>query len=267
MGACDGIYLYTDLDGTLLTDDKRISEEDAAAICEFVREGGRFGVATGRVPGIIGNVAKALPVNAPCILYNGAGLYHLGERRFLAMHPVDRRACARVTQEAIRLERNVCIQIFTDSAIYETNPDQRDDPCTVFERIATVKSTLNEVPDIFLKFVLSQSPERMNRLMQKLDLSHIGGGLSLFRSSDIYYEFVSEGINKGAALADVRSRCKNVKKILAIGDFENDLEMIELADVGGAPANAIASVKAAANIVLPVDNNHGAVARFLETAL
>lgn len=267
MGACDGFYLYCDLDGTLLTDDKRVSAEDAGAINEFVREGGRFGVATGRVPGIIGGFARVLPVSAPCILYNGAGLYHIGEKRFLAMHPVGRKACERVVQKAIRLERNVCIQVFTDSAIYEVNPGQRDDPATLFEHIPTVKSPLGEVPDIFLKFVLSQTPERMKKLVGKLGLPELCEGLSAFFSSDVYLEFVAEGVNKGAALADVRTRCKNVKKILAMGDFENDLEMIALADVGGAPANALPSVKAAADVVVAADNNHSAVARFLEAAL
>ncbi len=43
--------------------------------------------------------------------------------------------------------------------------------------------------------------------------------------------------------------------------------MVTLADVGGAPANAIPVVKAAADIVLPSINNHDCVARFLHEAL
>ncbi|HWQ05706.1 MAG TPA: HAD-IIB family hydrolase [Feifaniaceae bacterium] len=267
MGDCDGIYLYCDLDGTLLNDDKRVSADDAAAIADFVSRGGRFGVATGRVPGIIGEIERELPVNAPCILYNGAGLYDLSQKRFLAMHPVDRKACAQIAQKALHLYEDICIQIFTDSAIYEINANQRDDPQTLVERIPTVKCPLEEVPDIFLKFILSLDPVRLCELIQKLDLSKMPESLSSFQSSSVYLEFVSKGVCKGTALGDVRARCENVQKILAVGDYENDLEMIALADIGAAPSNAIEAVKRAADIVLPVDNNHSAVARFLKQVL
>ena len=35
-----GIYLYTDLDGTLLQDDKTVSDADYAALCRFIDGGG-----------------------------------------------------------------------------------------------------------------------------------------------------------------------------------------------------------------------------------
>ena len=267
MGDCEGIYLYCDLDGTLLNDEKRVSADDSAAIAEFVARGGRFGVATGRVPSIIGQIERELPVNAPCILYNGAGLYDLSQKRFLAMHPVDRKACARVAQKALQWYPDLCVQIFTDSAIYETNPKQRDDPQTLFERLPIVKCPMEEVPDIFLKMILSLDPARLCELIDKIDPPRLDENLSVFQSSDYYLEFVSKGVCKGIALDDVRVRCENVQKILAVGDYENDLEMIALADIGAAPSNAIDAVKRAADIVLPVDNNHSAVARFLEQVL
>jgi Cof subfamily protein (haloacid dehalogenase superfamily) len=267
MGSCDGIYLYCDLDGTLLDDQKRVSDENIAAIRSFIERGGMFGVATGRIPGLLGAVEHRVAINAPCILYNGAGLYDLSERRFLAIHPIDRSACTHIVKRAVRFQKSACVQIFTDSAIYETNPNQADDPQTVFEHIPVTKSPIEQVPDIFMKFMISQRPERLSRLIKLLNTPRVRAEFSMFRTSERYLEFVKKGVNKGAALADVRSRCKNVKKILAIGDFENDMEMIALADIGCAPANAIDSVKQSADVVLPVDNNHSAVAHFLKAVL
>ena len=40
--------LFSDMDGTLLSDDKKVSQENLAAIRLFVKAGGRFSVATGR---------------------------------------------------------------------------------------------------------------------------------------------------------------------------------------------------------------------------
>ncbi len=267
MGSCDGIYLYCDLDGTLLDDRKRISAENIDAIRTFVDCGGKFGIASGRIPGLLGVVEQQLNINAPCILYNGAGLYHLTERRFLAVHPIDRSACARVVRRAVRSQKNICVQVFTDSAIYEINPDQQDDPVTVFEHIPVIKSPIEQVPDIFMKFVISQSPDQLTRLFKLLNTPCARSEFSLFRTSERYLEFVKKGVNKGVALSDVRSRCKDAKTIFAIGDYENDIEMLAQADVGCAPANAIDSVKQTADIVLPVDNNHSAVACFLKAVL
>ncbi len=267
MGAYDGYYLYCDLDGTLLDDDKRISAENREAILDFIQQGGRFGVATGRVPGILGSVERDLPINAPCILFNGAGLYDLDERKFLAMHPVDRDRTGRVAERLIELNDSTCVQVFTDTSIYEINPDQRDDPQTVIEQIQTRCEPFDQVSGTLLKVLIAHTPDALDILHASLEQDGLFDGLSAFRTSSTYLEFVAEGVNKGMTLSDVRSRCKDVKKILAIGDYNNDLEMVSLADIGGAPANAIREVKDAADIVLDADNNHSAVARFLEAAL
>jgi Cof subfamily protein (haloacid dehalogenase superfamily) len=267
MGAYDGLYLYCDLDGTLLDDQKRVSAANRAAIRSFVEQGGRFGVATGRVPLIIGAVESGLPVNAPCILFNGAGLYDLEKKEYLAMHPIDSERTAHVISRAVALVGDSCPQIFNATDIYELNPRQRDDPQTIIERMPTIHAPIDQVPRPFLKFLLAHVKESLDFLEQTLSREGAFEGLSAFRSSDVYLEFVAPGVNKGSALEDVRRRCDHVRKILAIGDFNNDLEMVTLADVGGAPANAIPAVKAAADIVLPVDNNHDCVARFLHEAL
>ena len=46
MGKFDGILLCTDLDDTLLTTDKRVSDENSKAIEYFKSEGGLFTFAT-----------------------------------------------------------------------------------------------------------------------------------------------------------------------------------------------------------------------------
>ena len=67
--------LVTDLDDTLLTRDKRITEKDLEAINYFVSEGGSFTVATGRVYTSAKPYTSLLPINLPMVLYNGAVIY------------------------------------------------------------------------------------------------------------------------------------------------------------------------------------------------
>lgn len=267
MGAFDGYYLYCDLDGTLFDDQKRVSSENRTAIESFVRKGGSFGVATGRAPSIIGAIERDLPVNAPCILLNGAGLYDLSEKQYLAAHPINSEQTGRIVSRAVELRFNTCPQIFSADGIYETNPNQRDDPQTVIEEMPVHHVPFGQVPQPFLKFLLAHTSEDLDFLHQALAAEGLFEGLTAFRSSDAYLEFVAPGVSKGMALEDVRSRCGNVRKILAIGDYNNDLDMVALADIGGAPANAIDEVKSASDIVLTASNNESCVARFLEATL
>ena len=267
MGALSGYYLYCDLDGTLFDDEKRVSSENRAAIETFVREGGRFGVATGRAPSIIGAIERDLPVNAPCILLNGAGLYDLSNKEFLAMHPVDRALMERLARRVVEVRSNACVQVFTDHSIYETNPNQRDDPHTVAEGLPVTRIAMQEIRETALKLLIAHTSPNLDAIQAEIMRETGIDQFSVFRTAGWYLEFVTAGVNKGAALADVRSRCPDCQTILAIGDYNNDLEMVAAADIGGAPSNAITEVKSAANIVLKQTNNESCVAAFLQQAL
>ena len=51
---------------------------------------------------------------------------------------------------------------------------------------------------------------------------------------------------------------------VAVGDFDNDIEMLIEADLGAAPANAEDSVKRAADLVLKNSCDTGAVAELVD---
>ena len=75
MGIFDGILICTDLDGTLLKEDKTISKENLDAIDFFKREGGYFTFVTGRMPFYASDMYNMVGPNAPFGCINGGGLY------------------------------------------------------------------------------------------------------------------------------------------------------------------------------------------------
>ncbi len=66
------------------------------------------------------------------------------------------------------------------------------------------------------------------------------------------------GINKLREFAD------GDIKIIAVGDYNNDIQMIETADIGVATANAQEEVKAISDIVLKSTNNDGIISEILD---
>ena len=65
----------TDMDGTLLSKDKSISEENLRLIREYQASGGLFGVATGRPIHTTRRYLEILNPDLPLILYNGCIVY------------------------------------------------------------------------------------------------------------------------------------------------------------------------------------------------
>ena len=78
------VLIITDLDGTLLDDDKNIAEEDIAAINDFRSNGGLFAAATGRGVAMAKRIiTDELGITTPCVIFNGAAVYDFEEEKFL----------------------------------------------------------------------------------------------------------------------------------------------------------------------------------------
>ena len=71
------------------------------------------------------------------------------------------------------------------------------------------------------------------------------------RSWPVGLEMQRKGSRKGACLHLLRAMLPDVHTVIAAGDYENDISMLREADIGCAVGNALPSVKAAADRVIP----------------
>jgi hypothetical protein len=84
-------------------------------------------------------------------------------------------------------------------------------------------------------------------------------------SSPTYYEMLPQNISKGSALEHLRRECGlDDYTIVAVGDYNNDIEMLRYADVGICPSNATQEVKQAADVILDVSCEESAIAAVVE---
>ena len=86
------VILFSDMDGTLLTSKKEITQKDLDAIKRFTSLGGKFTVATGRTVQTFEQYRDMLDINIPIILFNGALIYDYSTKETLYMNPLPENA-------------------------------------------------------------------------------------------------------------------------------------------------------------------------------
>ena len=123
----------------------------------------------------------------------------------------------------------------------------------------------NSIPSNgWCKFLFAGETNEIDQMVEYVS-ENVKSDLTFVRSSPMFYEILPNDCSKGKALnilKDIYSM--DDWKIIACGDFDNDLEMIQVADIGIAPLNAQDCVKNAADYVTASDCNNGAVAEALE---
>ena len=254
----NNILLASDADGTLLTDDKRILAKDKDAIREFREKGGLFTIATGRAISYARPIAEEAQLDIPAVIFNGAAVYDFMRDTFLWQ-----RALPITAKESILLFKErfptLGIEIQRGNEIYVASTSPREEEHITFGGVKPIRCSIFEVPpDGWIKALFADEPEVIDEVVKFAAKCNITD-LHTVRSSPLYYEILPLGVNKGNALerlielSGISGRC-----VAAVGDFMNDLEMIKMADIKIAVANAEDVVKAHAQLIV-CDNNSGAI--------
>lgn len=256
--------LFMDLDDTLLTHDKRLTQENADAITRALEAGHLIVINTGRpLPGALPFLRRLHLDREGCfaITYNGGLIYDPYHEKTLYKKSVPLPYVRHVFQSAEA--HGLYCQTYLDKALLCKSPAEETDYYCSRNAIAWkadpgLPDTLEEEP---VKVLVINLHDRSLLEDYRRDIEPWAAGkLSIFFSSDYYLEHVAHGISKGGA---IRFLCDYLKipmeQTIAIGDAENDIPMLEAAHIGIAVQNASGPVKAAADYVTASDCDHGAV--------
>ena len=251
----ENTMIISDLDGTLIPRGGQVSEANRNAIERFVAGGGRFGIATGRTPEAADGYVHTLAITAPSIFFNGAMLYDWQSKCVLAAKPLPGGAIwPRFAAQCLAHFPEACVEVYTADNCNIVSDPANDDPRLPLEYYRYCHVPLDEVADTertpWLKFFVSDDPARLAVLEREKDAFGIGKLANSFYSEANYYEFVANGVSKGAMIEEIRRLpAYEHVHIIALGDYLNDNEMLAAADIGVASGNAHAATKAAADVV------------------
>lgn len=258
------VILLSDMDGTLLNSQKKINEIDMAAIEKFRSLGGKFTVATGRTIQAFKQYAETLKLTMPVIIYNGAVLYDYSKREILYSRELPV-VCREMAEELLRQMPEAGGEVLKADGTYVFSNTEYQQLHTKLCGITPEYAELGSIPEGgWLKILFAMSPEDISYLEILAKQLKFDARANFVRSSTIFLEMLPKGVNKGSALEAYRKLDgMSEYTFAAIGDFDNDIEMIQAADFGVCPANAEESVKKEADHVLSRTNDEGAVAELI----
>ncbi|MBS9535200.1 HAD family hydrolase [Mycobacterium sp. M1] len=261
--------IASDVDGTLLDGQERVTDRTRAAVRAAVDDGARFILATGRPPRWIAPVVDALGFAPMAVCANGAVVYDPATDRVLSARTLSvaaLRELAEVVARAIpgaglAVERigerahDAATPQFVSSPGYEhawLNPDDTE---------VSVEDLLSQ-PAIKL---LIRKPGATSADMAVQLAGHVGDTAELTYSTDNgLIEVVPTGITKATGLAEIIGPLGiGADRMIAFGDMPNDLPMLLSAGHGVAMGNGHPAVRAAAAEVTAPNTEDG-LAQVLE---
>jgi hydroxymethylpyrimidine pyrophosphatase-like HAD family hydrolase len=253
----------TDVDGTLLDPDDRVSPRAAAVIGRLVAAGVGFVLVTGRPPRWIPPVVAELDVARLAVCANGAVLYDAVDDRVLwsrTLAPATLVELAEAASEVLpgcglAVERvgasaddSSVAQFVAEPAYVHAWPNPDHSPAE--------RSALLAAPAIKM---LARAPELSSDAMVAA-LTPVVGHLAdlTFSHPRGLVEMSPPGVTKATGLAEVASRLDvAAADVVAFGDMPNDLEMLRWAGHGVAMGNAHPALRDVADEITASNGDDG----------
>ena len=255
MGKFDGVLLASDFDNTLVDTDGAersesqlppVPERNLEALRYFMDNGGRFTVATGRALPAFVPFADGVPMNAPCILSNGAALYDIREKAYVRTAFLDDSIRERGNEILAAVPGLACELYHDGMEVHCMNPNEvtrrhkhlTHAPCEEVENLL-------DAPGPCSKLLLEGTPELLDQAQQYILDRGWGGEYEIVTSSQWLLEVTAKGANKGDMLRLLAAHVGAAPEdTYGIGDHLNDLKLLEASAIPFAPANCVERLRA-----------------------
>ncbi|MDF2673116.1 MAG: family phosphatase [Clostridiales bacterium] len=263
-----------DMDGTLLTTDKQVSQRSKEVLKKATDAGIKLVVCTGRIFTSAWIFADLIGTEAPIIASNGAYIREKDRDEVVYMKALLKEQINKVVKivkkHGFYPHLFSSDTIFTEKVIFTAKLyDKQNQSLPKDKQVKIVitddlEKVIEENHEIILKVVIVSEMDEIESLSKLRNEISKELDVSIMASAANNIEIMSKGISKGNAvkiLGDIYGISS--EETICIGDNENDISMIEYAGLGVAMANASDVLKTVANYVTDTNDNDG-VAKAIE---
>ena len=244
--------VVTDIDGTILKKDFTVSNNVINTIKELTKKDIKVVLATGRMYCAALKIAKMLDINTPLICYQGALIKNsCKDNKTLYVDPVKPNLALEILE--VLKNKNIHTNLYlndnlfceNDNEIIKDYTNKRLIPYSIVDNLLDLDLN-NQVNKILAIDPDAKLIENLTNELQK----QYKNSLYIVRSTKNFCEISSKNSNKGKAVKFL-SNLFNIKKdeILAIGDEDNDIDLLKSAKIKIAMGNASEKLKQEANFI------------------
>ncbi len=264
MGRFSGCLLASDFDGTLADSRGEIGADVREALRYYIAKGGFFTVCTGRTKQGFHKYSPDI-INAPVLLANGIMAYDYAKKETVFCCGIGREEALIVNALRDRFPE-ICIELYSaDFSSYAIRINERSRQHFTRQNIVWRDiCDVREARGPFVKIMLSCGEPLAVEIRRWLDGEIRQYGLKYIPSTGEYVEIIRREADKGAGLLKLASVLGVPKdRVFAVGDGENDLDMLRAAAIGFVPENGHPAAKEEGDLIVR-DNDCGAVAHVIE---
>ncbi|KXU17246.1 HAD family hydrolase [Corynebacterium sp. HMSC08C04] len=265
--------IASDIDGTLLDKNHRVTKRNREVIARAVASGAYFALSTGRPFRWIAPVLEQLPVRPVCVTSNGAVIYDSAEDKLLNVHALSPAAITEVIAVAQEVldplggagfgaERGGTSLADPVEELFVVEPRYSEN--ALFDGFGVVSiDELAAEPAVKLLIRNTQfsAPELYDLIAPRVDptVAHV-----TYSMTEGILEVAAPNVTKRKGVSWLAENFGIERSdIIAFGDMPNDIEMLSWVGRGVAMGNAHPAVKEAADEVTMANHQSG-VAKVLE---
>lgn len=264
--------LFTDLDGTLLNDERQISYENRKAIKKALDQNKIIVITTGRpLPSALLLVEELGLTSEGCfaITYNGGVIYDCYHKKpiYKATLPIEH---VKYIFDIAR-KNNIHCNTYSDThVISEKKTLELEKYCerikAQYEIVDNINTYLTDEPVKAVMLSLA-GRDKLSKIKEEME-TWCNGIVNCYFSSAYILEFGSLEATKGNALKYLCNYLNiPIENSIAAGDEENDISMLHAAGIGVVMANASNEIKKYGDYVTTRNNNNDGIAEIINKFL
>lgn len=268
----------TDLDGTLLTSDAKVSPFTASALCELTSWGVHISAATARTAATVSSLLGGSLTDTPVVLQNGVSIYDVERRHYVRtcyIEPEAKKAAIELIESsgiegfwyAVEDDRLMTFYASAASPVAQRFMETRQ---KTYGKVFTHIDSFREIENRgLIYYSVSAGSELLAPVAEKIK-KITGLRFEYYRDTYeencFFLEICPEEASKKTAVDFLRKSC-GFDEIVGFGDNYNDIPLLEACDRFYAVDNAVDALKERAAGVIGSNDSDGVARWLLENAL
>ncbi|KAM1134126.1 hypothetical protein ACFX19_043995 [Malus domestica] len=253
-------YIFSDMDGTLLNSKSQLSSTNVKAMKEASSRAVKIVIATGKARPAVIRVFKGVDLTgkdgivsefSPGVFLQGLLVYGTQGREIFRRNldtDVCREACRNSLENEVPLitfTKDHCLSLYDHPLVDSMHTVYHEQKAEIMPSVEHLMAAAG-----IQKLVFMDTAEGVTTAMRPYWSEANGDGARVVQTVPDMLEIVPPGTSKGSGVSMLLDHLGiTPKEIMAIGDGENDIEMLELACLGIALGNGVEKTKTVANVI------------------